>query len=307
MKPTSIVFTALLLSLGTHGFAAPNPRPVGIRNGAVTAPKIAAGAVTESKIAAGAVTESKIAAGAVTESKIADGAVTESKIAPGSVTTTKLGSAIGVWAKNGPRISYTAGQVLVGTTSPTSNQVPLIIRSGPSNHAVRFETTGGNAGWEIFSDPAGLDFTEANVATGRLYLATGGNVGIGTTSPSSRLHVIGEARATVFTPTSDRNAKQDFTPVDSREVLAKVVALPITEWQYKTIEDARHMGPVAQDFRKAFGLGSDDKGISTVDADGVALAAIQGLNQLVEEKDAEITRLEERLAQLEERLNDLVK
>ena len=47
-----------------------------------------------------------------------------------------------------------------------------------------------------------------------------------------------------------------------------MAALPITEWNYKTLTGARHLGPVAQDFRAAFGLGTDDKGISTVDADG---------------------------------------
>lgn len=126
-----------------------------------------------------------------------------------------------------------------------------------------------------------------------LYLNfAGGNVSIGDTlNPSAKLHVAGEAKATVFTPTSDRNAKQNFTSVNPREVLAKVAALPITEWSYKTISDVRHIGPVAQDFHAAFGVGGDDKGISTVDADGVALAAIQGLNEKLGEKEAELMRL----------------
>jgi len=70
-----------------------------------------------------------------------------------------------------------------------------------------------------------------------------------------------------------------------------VAALSITEWSYKTISDVRHIGPVAQDFYAAFGVGGDDKGISTVDADGVALAAIQGLNEKLGEKEAELLRL----------------
>jgi hypothetical protein len=126
-----------------------------------------------------------------------------------------------------------------------------------------------------------------------LYLNfAGGNVAIGQVpNPSAKLHVAGEAKATVFTPTSDRNAKQNFTSVNPREVLAKVAALSITEWSYKTISDVRHIGPVAQDFYAAFGVGGDDKGISTVDADGVALAAIQGLNEKLGEKEAELLRL----------------
>ena len=53
----------------------------------------------------------------------------------------------------------------------------------------------------------------------------------------------------------------------------------------------------------ALGLGHDDKHIATVDADGVALAAIQGLNQKLEAevktKDARIAALEQRLSALE--------
>jgi hypothetical protein len=49
---------------------------------------------------------------------------------------------------------------------------------------------------------------------------------------------------------------------------------------------------MAQDFMKAFGVGDDDKMIGMQDADGVALAAIQGLNQIVKAKDAKIAALE---------------
>jgi len=66
---------------------------------------------------------------------------------------------------------------------------------------------------------------------------------------------------------------------------------------YKFDSTTKHLGPVAQDFHAAFGLGTDDKHIATVDADGVALAAIQGLNQKVMEelkrRDAENAVLKE--------------
>jgi len=115
-------------------------------------------------------------------------------------------------------------------------------------------------------------------------------------------------------PPSDRNVKRDFEPVNSLAVLAKVAAMPIESWAYKNSPETRHMGPVAQDFSAAFGLGMDDKHIATVDADGVALAAIQGLNQKVEAqraelngKQAEIDDLKQRLARIEKlfsRAND---
>jgi len=131
----------------------------------------------------------------------------------------------------------------------------------------------------------------------------GGNVGIGTSSPSAELEVAGVAKATVFTATSDRNAKENFATVDRKAVLEKVSALPIARWSFKSLPGADHIGPMAQDFYAAFGVGSDDKHIATVDAEGVALAAIQGLNQKLEEemkaKDAKIATLESRLADLE--------
>jgi hypothetical protein len=141
----------------------------------------------------------------------------------------------------------------------------------------------------------------------------GGRVGIGIQNPDVALDVNGVIETTsllfclnVIT-TSDRNAKEQFKPVNPREVLAKVTRLPISEWQFKAHDNqpadgARHIGPVAQDFREAFALGHDDKHIATVDADGVALAAIQGLNELVENQRQAIADLQNRNRELEQRL-----
>ncbi|HEY6042690.1 MAG TPA: tail fiber domain-containing protein, partial [Anaerolineae bacterium] len=81
-----------------------------------------------------------------------------------------------------------------------------------------------------------------------------------------------------WTNASDKNLKANFAAVDNNDVLARVRQLPLTTWSYKAEpESVRHLGPMAQDFRAAFGLGADDKSITTVDESGVALAAIQGL------------------------------
>ena len=100
---------------------------------------------------------------------------------------------------------------------------------------------------------------------------------------------------------SDRNAKENFEPVDPQAVLEGVVQLPITTWNYKAEDDSiRHMGPVAQDFYAAFGLGDSDKAIATVDADGVALAAIQGLYAQNQALEAENAQLRARVEELEQ-------
>jgi flagellar biosynthesis/type III secretory pathway protein FliH len=71
------------------------------------------------------------------------------------------------------------------------------------------------------------------------------------------------------------------------------------------------MGPTAQDFQAAFGLGSDEQCIGTVDADGVALAAIQGLNEKVEARmkieEGFRLGLEEKLEQKETEIMELKK
>jgi len=118
----------------------------------------------------------------------------------------------------------------------------------------------------------------------------------------------GNVRVTgTLNPPSDRNVKHDFANVDSREVLEKVAALSIQTWAYTNdTRGSRHLGPVAQDFQAAFGLGADDKSIATVDADGVALAAIQGLNQKLEDTRRENSALKERVENLERLLRKLV-
>jgi Chaperone of endosialidase len=119
----------------------------------------------------------------------------------------------------------------------------------------------------------------------------------------------GTVSGKVFSVTSDRNIKTNFSSVNALTVLEKVAHLPIQRWNYKDDSSSlQHVGPMAQDFHAAFGLnGSDDKHISTVDVQGVALAAIQGLNQKLEQKDARINSLESKLAALATRLEALEK
>ncbi len=103
-----------------------------------------------------------------------------------------------------------------------------------------------------------------------------------------------------WTNASDRAAKENFANVNAREILTRVANLPIQTWNYIAEQATiRHIGPTAQDFYAAFGVGADDTHIATIDADGVALAAIQGLHQVVQEKEAQIAELEARLAVLE--------
>jgi hypothetical protein len=102
---------------------------------------------------------------------------------------------------------------------------------------------------------------------------------------------------------SDRNAKRDFAPVDPAALLARLATLEIAEWSYQTEGGVRHIGPTSQDFRAAFGIGSDDRHITLSDLGGVALAAIQALQDELDDRDRQIRALEARLAILEEHLD----
>jgi len=106
----------------------------------------------------------------------------------------------------------------------------------------------------------------------------------------------------VWTNNSDRSRKTDLKPIDGAEILAGISKLDITEWRYLgENNNVRHIGPMAQDFHEQFQLGYDEKSITTIDASGVALAAIKELNR----KTAVIDSLTERVSRLEELVRQL--
>jgi len=164
-----------------------------------------------------------------------------------------------------------------------------------------------------------------------MVLKSGAGVGIGTSLPLAMLHVVGRVApafrvdgpgtcaefrhnvaAQSFIQVSDRNAKANFSNVNTRQILEKLTGLPIQKWNYRTDPTSiHHIGPTAQDFQAAFELnGDDDVHISSVDAQGVALAAIQGLNEKLnaenEQLRTSLVSLEARLAAIESNLRTAV-
>ncbi len=107
---------------------------------------------------------------------------------------------------------------------------------------------------------------------------------------------------------SDRNMKANFAAVDARAILRGVLSLPISTWNYKS-QDAsvRHIGPMAQDFFSTFKVGEGDKTISTIDPDGVAFAAIQGLHEELKDRDVKIDGLRQQVRQQQEQIDSLKK
>ena len=125
--------------------------------------------------------------------------------------------------------------------------------------------------------------------------------------------------ATAWSVLSDRNSKENFQSIDETQILNKLEDMPVTKWNYKHDPNRAYIGPTAQDFKAAFGLGTDDKSINTLDTAGVTLAAIKGLgkelkarDQQIEklrsdlkERDAKMEALEKRLDEVNVRLNQL--
>jgi len=173
------------------------------------------------------------------------------------------------------------------------------------------EASGTQAVREMFqmSNNGGSYFTLSNTASGRDWFFTHENNAAGrfiitsNTSPSDGLFLAPNGNMTiggVLTQNSDRNAKMAIVPVDPGEILRKVVDLPLSSWTYKDdTSGARHVGPMAQDFHAAFGLGETATGISTLDTSGVALASIKALHNENQAQAALIRELTTRLEALE--------
>ncbi|HEU0302731.1 MAG TPA: tail fiber domain-containing protein, partial [Longimicrobium sp.] len=167
-------------------------------------------------------------------------------------------------------------------------------------------STNGHAGAFVIADGSTTDSVEASannqfsarMAGGyRLFTNATETTGMSMNAGGSSWNII-----------SDVTRKEHFLAIDGEDVLARIRALPVSSWRYIDEVDrgVRHVGPMAQDWERAFGLSGDPTTINMSDFDGVNLAAIQALEQRtaalreqVAERDRRIESLEERIARLE--------
>ncbi len=175
--------------------------------------------------------------------------------------------------------------------------------SGDYSFAAGFQAQANTAGDFVWADSTGAVLA-SNYSDQFLVRASGGTTFYSTAAADVGVALYsGDGSWSSF---SSRDVKDNFTPVDGQQVLASLANVPITTWNYKA-QDAsiRHMGPMAQDLSAAFGLGEDNLHINTLDADGVALAGIQGLYQLSQEQASRIQALEDENASLKQGLDSL--
>jgi trimeric autotransporter adhesin len=230
----------------------------------------------------------------------------------GGVLGTRSGGDFGAlsWSRSTTIVSGTGtssggvsgfNEVVAQFTNTSAAHNAISVEASAGHDAILYFAEGGSAKWGLRENHNDDSFNirwHGNGANTTLVSVQGTN---------GNMTVAGTVTANGVQLTSDRNAKENFAPVDSKTVLEKVASLPLTQWNYKK-EDAtqKHMGPMAQDFHSAFGLnGDDDRHISSVDEAGVALAAIQGLNDKLKEKDNEIADLKQSVAELQKAINQL--
>ncbi|SDD42695.1 LPXTG-motif cell wall anchor domain-containing protein [Dyadobacter soli] len=201
------------------------------------------------------------------------------------------------------------------------------VASGAASVAMGYHAhTNARQGSFVFSDRSSADTLRAGVnhsanwrLSGGFRIFTSSNLSTGLTVQSgSTVSNWGQSDAVISTSTgamlttggvwqnaSDVNRKHRFEQIANEEILEKLRKLPVTRWSYKTeAENIRHIGPMAQDFYAAFGLGSDNRGIGTVDADGVALAGIKALEERTRNLAGELESLKAENAALRQQMQD---
>jgi hypothetical protein len=190
----------------------------------------------------------------------------------------------------------------INTSNPDTDLNVVQLNSTTGFHLERagnpvtmlFEDTVADQKWEFkINSAGGFAVNDPAASGGEMTLTSAGD-----------LTIKGDLTANGTNYPSSRSLKENFSAVDGREILARLDSVPVSVWTYKNDPARRHIGPVTEDFSQAFDFLEADGKLNTIDLHGVALAAIQGLNQEVAEKDARIADLEERLAALEARLDE---
>ena len=191
------------------------------------------------------------------------------------------------------------GDVGVGTASPSAK-----LHASASTGAITtmLQLTNNAASRLNFEDTAAVTTWGLNNSSGNLnMIKSGAGVTAFALQGSGALTIAG-----ALTQNSNRDLKSNIAEVNPEAILAKVAELPISTWIYKADEaQATHLGPMAQDFAAAFGLGEDNLHIALGDMAGVSLAAVQALNKQVSAKDAEIAKLQQQNAEMAQRLSNL--
>jgi hypothetical protein len=205
------------------------------------------------------------------------------------------GASAGVGAANTTALRVENTAATIGT-----RRMVELFNNG--NAAVTFvDSATPAASWALQN--SGTDFTVVRTNTVPLRVSELGDLRLRNGANPYHFQMLSNGNLTitgVLTQGSDVNSKKDIVALDGREVLARLDAVPIAAWTYKADgSNARHVGPMAQDFHEAFGLGEDDTHLAPGDLAGVALAGVKALDARLAEKDAQLAERDARIERLE--------
>jgi hypothetical protein len=217
-------------------------------------------------------------------------------------------------APAGSLVVDASGNVTSGFTGPDTAGALRVRRSNGSAKLLVQETSGTVASRRLFelrnNGPIGFAMINTNTSDEWRFAAqtTGFRITLAS-SPSPDFEVLKNGDAVLrgtLTEGSDVNVKSNIEALDGNLVLAKLDALPVSEWSYQwESPSVRHIGPMAQDFHAAFGLGTDETKISPRDMAGVSIAAVKALRAELMERDAEIATQREQISALQAKLSEL--
>jgi hypothetical protein len=221
----------------------------------------------------------------------------------GGATIADSNAAVGDYSVVGGGIANIASGAYSTVPGGRSNTA-----QGDYSFAAGYAAKANHGGAFVWADNSGFDFTSSAAkefaarATGGVRFVTGID---GSGAPNAGVQVA--AGGTSWSAICDRNLKENFAVVDAQELLEKVASLPVRTWNAKAQpKSTRHIGPVAQDFYALFGVGEDSTHITTVDADGVALAAIQALYDKNKGQEKRIHSLEEHVEALQKQVEAML-
>jgi hypothetical protein len=122
------------------------------------------------------------------------------------------------------------------------------------------------------------------------------------TGPASTQQCYIPPGGNAWTTPCDRRFKENVEEIEYSDVLGKLVNLPVYKFNYIGQESTTiTRGPMAQDWHQRFPCGKDERGIETIDLDGVALASIKGLFNRTETQNAVFQQtLNQQLAKIEQ-------
>lgn len=196
------------------------------------------------------------------------------------------------------------GSIGLGTDSPLNT---LHIKEDAGKAGIILENAATNISWKFVNKNGSFQIDKVGGAGSVFNAFESGAIKIGNNGAQTNFDMDANGNLVIqgaLTQNSDINSKENIQLVNPAEILNKVMALPISVWNYKFDDDSvKHLGPMAQDFFHHFGLGATDNKIATIDTSGVALASIKELGTQLNIKEQDIKLLQQENAELKKRLD----